>query len=253
MKPKDKKAVNQPQDSGKRNEATSKTDAPDGGGMVAARRWAPPGRTAPPRRAGPLPEGEHIACITKIEGMNSKVYSGYAVVTDWKTLHGLTGRLFINFDDNETRGFIIENNHDMVNTILDAGGMSGKMNPNWQDLARALKDTWFSIEVKRTAKGGHFLAKLEAPDEDDDPPDFATVEGPGPEPEVELEADDEEAPGEIPVPQPEPAPIPEPKPKPAPVPKSPPGREPTPFERAMAKIKLNPRLDDDDEELTFND
>ena len=94
---------------------------------------------------------------------------------------------------------------------------------------------------------------MEAPDEDDDPPDFATVEGPGPEPEVELEADDEEAPGEIPVPQPEPAPIPEPKPKPAPVPNSPPGREPTPFERAMAKIKLNPRLDDDDEELTFND
>jgi len=184
MTPKDNENPNQPEQSHR-----------DGGGQSPERRWAPPGRKPPPRRAGPLTVGEHIARLTKIECMTSKVYSGYTVVTDWETLTGLAGRLFLNFDDNENRQWIIDRNTDHVDAILAAGSMPGCMNPNWRVLASNLKDTWFSIEIKGGGKGSLFLAKLGVPDEDEDPSGSTSEEEPGPETVSEPEDCSSDEPG----------------------------------------------------------
>jgi len=247
------------------NEDTNQPGAPrkNGGDMTAKTGWAPPGKKPRTPRTGSLSVGDHIAQLTMIEGKKSTVYSGYTVVTSWKTITGLTGTLFINFDDNETRDWLIDKNYAHVNAILAAGGMPGKTNPNWQTLTKALKDTWFSIVVKSAGKGGLYLAKLGVPDdgEDEDAASSTNDDGPGPEPAVAMEAQAEEADEDGPDPEPDPTPEPIPEPVPAPVPKSKPVRALTAaqIKRADAKRRralpdwTPPPKPDPDEELIFND
>ncbi len=176
MTPTDNQDTNQPEGSRK-----------NGGRNTPKHGWAPPGKKPRAPRTGSLTVGEHIAQLTMIEGKESTVYSGYTVVTNWKTITGLSGTLFINFDDAETREWLIDKNYAHVDAILAAGGMPGETNPNWPILMKALQDTWFSIEVKSAGKGGLYLAKLGAPDEDEDPSGSTTEVGPGPETDSEPE------------------------------------------------------------------
>jgi len=152
----------------------------DGGSWTPKRGGVPPWQKPKGSPTGPLTEGEHTARITKIQGFDSKVYDGYTVVTEWVTDTGLADTLFINFENDEARQWVIEKNSDYVNTILEAGGMPGRMDPPWQDLTRALKYIWFSIKVKRAGKGRLYLAKLEVADEDESSSDSATEIGPSP-------------------------------------------------------------------------